>query len=135
MEKILNIIKTKSFKIVALCLALTICVTGAVWHLAIPVHAQELTIDNTNVQTFAGARAITDGKLVGTATDPATMSVFVTDGSLDDKYNATNMKWEHNGTGWTSDKTVLFAGVNSKQKISACSPYTADADKSEAKRS
>ncbi len=118
----IKIIKTNKFKITAFVLVLTLIVSCVLWNTT-RVHAQELTIDNTNVQAFAGARAITNGKLVGTAADHATMSVFVINGSQD-KFMANNMKWEHDGTGWTSNDKVLFAGVNSEQQIYACAPYT-----------
>lgn len=116
-------IKTKQFKITAFVLALVLTVSCVLWNTT-KVHAQELTIDNTNVQTFAGARAITNDKLVGTADNPATMSVFVTDGSSN-KYNANNMRWIHKGDGWQSSEaaSVFFAGPNSIQKIYALSPY------------
>ncbi len=121
-------IKTKQFKITAFVLALTLTVSCVLWNTT-KVHAQELTIDNTNVQTFAGARAITNDKLVGTADNPATMSVFVIGGSRD-KYNANNMKWEDKGDGWqsTGAASVFLAGGNSVQQIYACAPYTTDAE-------
>ena len=72
-------------------------------------------------------RAITDGKLVGTSDSHATMSVFVTGGTAD-KYNATNLKWEHDGTSWNSETNVLYEGASSSQKIYACSPYTTVTD-------
>ena len=67
-------------------------------------------------------RAIADGKLVGTADENATMSIFITGGS-EAKYNATNVKWEHDGTGWDSETSVLYEGTNSSQEICALSPY------------
>ena len=87
------------------------------------VHAQELEINNTNVQTFAGSRAIENGKLVGAADAPAEIGIFITDGSAD-KYNATNVNWTHDGTSWTADSSILFEGADSNQKISAYYPYT-----------
>ena len=122
MTKILNMIKTKSFQIVAASLALVLCVTGVVWHLATPASAAELNIGNANVQTFAGSRAIENGKLVGTADSNATMSVFIR-GSGNNKYNGTNIKWTHDGSGWDSETDVLYEGANSQQQIYACSPY------------
>lgn len=82
-----------------------------------------ITIASAGV-TELTTRAITNDQLVGTATEPVTMSVFVIDGSLD-KYKANNMKWEHRGEEWQSSgaATVYFAGVNSIQKIYALSPY------------
>ena len=114
-------IKTKQFKITALVLALVLTVSCIAWS-ATRVHAQELEINNTNVQTFAGSRAITNGKLVGAADAPAEIGIFITDGSAD-KYNATNVKWTHNGTSWTADSSILFEGADSNQKISAYYPY------------
>ena len=70
-------------------------------------------------------RTIWNGKIVGTEDVPATMSVFVTGGS-DTKYNAINVKWEHDGTGWMGASTILYEGVASLQQIYACSPYTED---------
>ena len=114
-------IKTKQFKITALVLALVLTVSCVMWS-ATRVHAQELEINNTSVQTFAGSRAITNGKLVGAADAPAEIGIFITDGSAD-KYNATNVKWTHDGTSWTADSSILFEGANSQQKISAYYPY------------
>lgn len=128
MTKIWNVIKKKSFKIVAASLALVLCVTGVVWHLATPASAAELNIGNANVQTFAGARITDDGKLEGTGDTPATMSVFITSRSPETKYQATNAKWEHNGVSWVSETNVLYEGTGSTQQIYACAPYTADAD-------
>ena len=118
-------IKTKQFKITAFVLALVLTASCVLWNTT-KVHAQELEINNTNVQTFAGSRAIENGKLVGTADSNATMSVFVTGGSAD-KYNAANIQWTHNGTAWDSETDVLYEGASSSQKIFACSPYVADA--------
>lgn len=115
-------IKTKQFKITAALLALVLTVSCVLWNTT-RVHAQELEINNTNVQTFAGSRAITNGKLVGAADAPAEIGIFITDGSAD-KYNATNVKWTHNGTSWTADSSILFEGADSNQKISAYYPYT-----------
>ena len=82
-----------------------------------------ITIQSAGVAELT-ARAISDNnELVGTdANNTATMSVFVTNGSTD-KYKASNVKWTHDGTSWTSEKTVLFEGAGSTQKIFACSPY------------
>ena len=115
-------IKTKQFKITAALLALVLTVSCVAWN-ATRVHAQELEINNTSVQTFAGSRAITNGKLVGAADAPVDIGIFVTNGSAD-KYNATNVQWTHNGTSWTADSSILFEGADSNQKISAYYPYT-----------
>ena len=114
-------IKTKQFKITALVLALVLTVSCVMWNTT-KVHAQELEINNTSVQTFAGSRAITNGKLVGAADASVDMGVFVTGGSAD-KYNASNMHWHHNGDHWDCTRPALFEGANSSQKIYACAPY------------
>ena len=115
-------IKTKQFKITALVLALVLTVSCVMWNTT-KVHAQELEINNTNVQTFAGSRALENGKLFGAVDAPAEIGIFITDGSAD-KYNATNVKWTHDGTSWTADSSILFEGADSNQKISAYYPYT-----------
>ena len=114
-------IKTKQFKITAFVLALVLTVSCVMWS-ATRVHAQELEINNTSVQTFAGSRAITNGKLVGAADASVDIGIFVTNGSAD-KYNATNVKWTHNGTSWTAASPILYEGADSIQKISAYYPY------------
>ena len=114
-------IKTKQFKITALVLALVLTVSCVMWS-ATRVHAQELEINNTSVQTFAGSRAIENGKLVGAADASVDIGIFVTNGSAD-KYNATNVKWTNNGSGWTGANRILYEGVRSNQKISAYYPY------------
>lgn len=114
-------IKTKQFKITAALLALVLTVSCVAWS-ATRVHAQELEINNTSVQTFAGSRAITNGKLVGAADASVDIGIFVTNGSAD-KYNATNVKWTNNGSGWTGADRILYEGVRSNQKISAYYPY------------
>ncbi|MBQ7352684.1 MAG: fimbrillin family protein [Clostridia bacterium] len=123
----LNIIKTKSFKITAALLALVLCVTGVVWHVATPVSAAELDITGANVQGYSllSSSAGTT-PLEGETNNPATMSVFVTGGS-ETKYNADNVKWTHDGTSWAGDGTMLYEGTGSAQKIFACAPYTSDA--------
>ena len=86
-----------------------------------------ITIASAGVAELT-TRVITDDKLVGiTDGEPATMSVFITGGS-ETKYNATNAKWEHDGTSWDSETDVFFEGRNSAQKIYACSPYTTVTD-------
>ena len=114
-------LKTKQFKITAFVLAVVLTLSCVMWNTT-KVHAQELEINNTNVQTFAGSRAIENGKLVGAADAPAEIGIFITDGSAD-KYNATNVKWTHDGTSWTADSSILFEGADSNQKISAYYPY------------
>ena len=86
-----------------------------------------ITIASADVAELS-TRVITDDKLVGiTDGESATMSVFITGGS-ETKYNATNAKWEHDGTSWDSETDVFFEGRNSAQKIYACSPYTTVTD-------
>ena len=57
--------------------------------------------------------------------ESAHMGVFLTGGSAD-KYNATNMHWQHDGDHWDCTKTVLFEGASSQQKIYAYSPFFFD---------
>ena len=123
-------IKTKQFKITALVLALVLTLS-CVFYNTTKVHAQELEIKNTSIQTFAGGGAVDNGKLVGVDGNPAEIGVFVTGGS-EDKYNAFNVKWTHDGTNWTSDSPILYEGENSQQKIYAMYPYDEEysADKS-----
>ncbi len=86
-----------------------------------------ITIASAGVAELS-TRVITDDKLVGiTDGESATMSVFITGGS-ETKYNATNAKWEHDGTSWDSETDVFFEGRNSALKIYACSPYTTVTD-------
>ena len=114
-------IQTKQFKITALVLALVLTLS-CVFYNTTKVHAQELEIKNTSIQTFAGGGAVDNGKLVGVDGNPAEIGVFVTGGS-EDKYNAFNVKWTHDGTNWTSDSPILYEGENSQQKIYAMYPY------------
>ena len=117
--------KTKYFSIIAVALALVAC----------DKNNDDFNIDDTKDTpiTIASAgvaelttRVITDGKLVGISDEePATMSVFVTGGS-EAKYNATNLKWEHDGTSWNSETNVLYEGKTSQQKIYAYSPFFFD---------
>ena len=87
-----------------------------------------ITIASAGVAELT-TRAITDGKLVGiTDGESATMGVFVTSESLETKYQATNLKWEHDGTNWDSEADVFYEGRSSQQKIYACSPYTTVTD-------
>ena len=72
-------------------------------------------------------RVITDdNKLEGIMNEEsANMGVFVTGGSAD-KYNATNVHWQHDGDHWDCTRPVLFEGISSKQKIYAYSPFIFD---------
>ena len=83
-----------------------------------------LTIASAGVADLS-TRAIIEGQLVGTVDENVSMSVWIT-GSAD-KYNADNVEWYHNGTGWDSETSVLYEGTNSSQKIYACSPFDANA--------
>lgn len=112
-------LKTKQFKITAFVLAVVLTLSCVFWN-STKVHALE--IDGANVQTFAGSRAIENGKLFGAVDAPAEIGIFITDGSAD-KYNATNVNWTHDGTSWTADSSILFEGADSNQKISAYYPY------------
>ena len=116
----------KYFAMAAVALALVAC----------DKNNDDLGIDNTKDTpiTIASAgvaelttRVITDdNKLEGIMNEEsAHMGVFVTGGSAD-KYNATNMHWQHDGDHWDCTKTVLFEGASSQQKIYAYSPFFFD---------
>lgn len=116
--------KTKYFSIIAVALALVAC----------DKNNDDFNIDNTKDTpiTIASAgvaelttRVITDdNKLEGIMNEEsAHMGVFVTGGSAD-KYNATNMHWQHDGDHWDCTRTVLFEGASSQQKIYAYSPFS-----------
>ena len=118
--------KTKYLAIAAVALALVAC----------DKNNDDFTIDDTKDTpiTIASAgvaelttRVITDdNKLEGIMNEEsAHMGVFVTGGSAD-KYNATNMHWQHDGDHWDCTKTVLFEGASSTQKIYAYSPFFFD---------
>ena len=118
--------KTKYLAIVAVALALVAC----------DKNNDDFNIDNTKDTpiTIASAgvaelttRVITDDNKLEGITDGefVDMGVFVTGGSAD-KYNATNMHWQHDGDHWDCTKTVLFEGASSPQKIYAYSPFFFD---------
>ena len=118
--------KTKYFSIIAVALALVAC----------DKNNDDFNIDNTKDTpiTIASAgvaelttRVITDdNKLEGIMNEEsAHMGVFVTGGTAD-KYNATNMHWQHDGDHWDCTRTVLFEGASSQQKIYAYSPFFFD---------
>ena len=131
--KILDDMKTTNIKKVNYSITSVLCTLFSV--LFISCSEQEIeSFDSTKDTpiTIASAgvaelttRVITDGKLVGTSNSHATMSVFVTGGTAD-KYNATNLKWEHDGTSWNSETNVLYEGASSQQKIYAYSPFFFD---------
>ena len=113
----------KYFTMAAAALALVAC----------DKNNDDFNIDNTKDTpiTIASAgvaelttRVITDdNKLEGIMNEEsAHMGVFVTGGSAD-KYNATNMHWQHDGDHWDCTRTVLFEGASSQQKIYAYYPY------------
>ena len=133
--KILDDMKTTNIKKVNYSITSVLCTLLSV--LFISCSEQEIesfdsmkdapiTIASAGVAELT-TRVITDGKLVGTSDSHATMSVFVTGGTAE-KYNATNLKWEHDGTSWNSETNVLYEGASSTQKIYACSPYTTVTD-------
>ena len=112
----INIVKTKRFKITAALLALVLTVSCVMWNTT-KVHALEITGANTEGYTILGGGTLADGKLTN-----ASIGVYVTGGSAD-KYNGANIQWTHDGSGWDSDTDVLYEGANSQQQISAYYPY------------
>ena len=85
-----------------------------------------ITIASAGVAELTTRVITDDNKLEGIMNEEsAHMGVFVTGGSAD-KYNATNMHWQHDGDHWDCTKTVLFEGVSSTQKIYAYSPFFFD---------
>ena len=85
-----------------------------------------ITIVSAGVAELTTRVITDDNKLEGIMNEEsAHMGVFVTGGSAD-KYNATNMHWQHDGDHWDCTKTVLFEGASSMQKIYAYSPFFFD---------
>lgn len=85
-----------------------------------------ITIASAGVAELTTRVITDDNKLEGIMNEEsAHMGVFVTGGSAD-KYNATNMHWQHDGDHWDCTKTVLFEGASSTQKIYAYSPFFFD---------
>ena len=85
-----------------------------------------ITIVSAGVAELTTRVITDDNKLEGIMNEEsAHMGVFVTGGSAD-KYNATNMHWQHDGDHWDCTKTVLFEGASSTQKIYAYSPFFFD---------
>ena len=85
-----------------------------------------ITIASAGVAELTTRVITDDNKLEGIMNEEsAHMGVFVTGGSAD-KYNATNMHWQHDGDHWDCTKTVLFEGASSMQKIYAYSPFFFD---------
>ena len=133
--KILDDMKTTNIKKVNYSITSVLCTLFSV--LFISCSEQEIesfdSLKDTPI-TIASAgvaelttRVITDdNKLEGIMNEEsAHMGVFVTGGSAD-KYNATNMHWQHDGDHWDCTKTVLFEGASSQQKIYAYSPFFFD---------
>ena len=82
-----------------------------------------ITIASAGVAELTTRVITDDNKLEGIMNEEsAHMGVFVTGGSAD-KYNATNMHWQHDGDHWDCTRTVLFEGASSQQKIYAYYPY------------
>ena len=133
--KILDDMKTTNIKKVNYSITSVLCTLFSV--LFISCSEQEIeSFDSTKDTpiTIASAgvaelttRVITDDNKLEGITDGefVDMGVFVTGGSAD-KYNATNMHWQHDGDHWDCTKTVLFEGASSQQKIYAYSPFFFD---------
>ena len=117
--------KTKIFAMTIAALALAACDKNNDDFTVDNLKDTPLTIASAGVAELT-TRAITEGQLVGSDDEYATMSVFVTGGS-DDKYNADNVEWIHDGTDWRADSPTFFEGANSKQKICSLSPYVENA--------
>ena len=133
--KILDDMKTTNIKKVNYSITSVLCTLFSV--LFISCSEQEIesfdSLKDTPI-TIASAgvaelttRVITDDNKLEGITDGefVDMGVFVTGGSAD-KYNATNMHWQHDGDHWDCTKTVLFEGASSQQKIYAYSPFFFD---------
>ena len=116
--------KTKIFAMAIAALALAACDKNNDDFTVDNLKDTPLTIASAGVADLS-TRAIIEGQLVGTVDENVSMSVWIT-GSAD-KYNADNVEWYHNGTGWDSETSVLYEGTNSSQKIYACSPFDANA--------
>ena len=85
-----------------------------------------ITIASAGVAELTTRVITDDNKLEGIMNEEsAHMGVFVSGGSAD-KYNATNMHWQHDGDHWDCTRTVLFEGASSQQKIYAYSPFFFD---------
>ena len=115
--------KTKIFAMAIAALALAAC----------NKNNDDFTVDNLKDTpiTIASAgvadlttRAIYEGQLIGSVEENVSISVWV-EGSAD-KYRADNMNWQHPGTSWYSESTVLYEGSDN-QTICALSPYREDA--------
>ena len=133
--KILDDMKTTNIKKVNYSITSVLCTLFSV--LFISCSEQEIepagsmkdapiTIASAGVAELTTRVITDDNKLEGIMNEEsARMGVFVTGGSAD-KYNATNMHWQHDGDHWDCTKTVLFEGASSTQKIYAYSPFFFD---------
>ena len=133
--KILDDMKTTNIKKVNYSITSVLCTLFSV--LFISCDQQEIesfdsmkdtpiTIASAGVAELTTRVITDDNKLEGIMNEEsAHMGVFVTGGSAD-KYNATNMHWQHDGDHWDCTKTVLFEGASSQQKIYAYSPFFFD---------
>jgi len=133
--KILDDMKTTNIKKVNYSITSVLCTLFSV--LFISCSEQEIesfdsmkdapiTIASAGVAELTTRVITDDNKLEGIMNEEsAHMGVFVTGGSAD-KYNATNMHWQHDGDHWDCTKTVLFEGASSQQKIYAYSPFFFD---------
>ena len=111
------------FLLPAICILLSNCTQGELFE-------HDSTKDSCIIISCAGVtematRAIINNKLAGTEAEHAEMSVWIE--SANEKYNAENIKWSHNGKNWISATPVLFQGAN-KQQICAIYPYSVNAD-------
>ena len=133
--KILDDMKTTNIKKVNYSITSVLCTLFSV--LFISCSEQEIepvgsmtdapiTIASAGVAELTTRVITDDNKLEGIMNEEsAHMGVFVTGGSAD-KYNATNMHWQHDGDHWDCTRTVLFEGASSQQKIYAYSPFFFD---------
>ncbi len=80
-----------------------------------------ITIASAGVVELANRAVTSEGFLVGTETEPISMSVWITGSS--ERYSADNMKWSHDGNSWSSNSTTLY-DVAGGQQICALYPYT-----------
>ena len=133
--KILDDMKTTNIKKVNYSITSVLCTLFSVLFISCseqeiePVGSMKdapITIASAGVAELTTRVITEDNKLEGIMNEEsAHMGVFVTEGSAD-KYNATNMHWQHDGDHWDCTKTVLFEGASSQQKIYAYSPFFFD---------
>ena len=133
--KILDDMKTTNIKKVNYSITSVLCTLFSVLFISCseqeiePVGSMKdapITIASAGVAELTTRVITEDNKLEGIMNEEsAHMGVFVTEGSAD-KYNATNMHWQHDGDHWDCTRTVLFEGASSQQKIYAYSPFFFD---------